>query len=349
MASKLGKYTFRMDNPPSIVAYAAIGSKKESEGPLASYFDIVNEDTTFGEKTWEKAESRMQKDAVNKALAKGHLAPGDIDCIFAGDLLNQCISSTFGLREMGIPFLGIYSACSTMAEGLALSGLLVDAGTMKRTVAVTSSHFCTAERQYRFPLEYGGQRPPTSQWTVTGCGAAVVAQKVSPPYIKAITLGRIEDFGIKDANNMGAAMAPAAAATIKRFFEDTSTNVDNYDLILTGDLGEVGSQLLRELMDREGYPLGKKHADCGLLIYDRDTQDVHAGGSGCGCCASVLCSYILPAVKDGRIKNMLFIATGALLSPTSVQQGESIPGIAHLIHISSDDNTQTRPSSAGGM
>ena len=349
MSSKLGKYTYRMNNPPSVLAYAAIGSKKESEGPLASYFDIINEDTTFGEKSWEKAESRLQKDAVNKALSKIQLSTGDIDCVFAGDLLNQCIGATFGLREMGIPFVGIYGACSNMAEGLALSALMVDGGAMKKTIAVTSSHFCTAERQYRFPLEYGGQRPLTAQWTVTGSGAAIVGERVSPPYIKAVTLGCIEDLGIKDANNMGAAMAPAAAATIKRFFEDTCTVPDNYDLILTGDLGQVGSDLLHQLLEREGYHLGKKQADCGLLIYDRETQDVHAGGSGCGCSASVLCSYILPAVKDGRIKNMLFVATGALLSPTSVQQGESIPGIAHLIHLSADDDTKTRPSTAGGM
>lgn len=346
---KLGRQTVALANPPTLAGHANVVGKKEGEGPLASSFDLISSDDTFGEATWEKSESAMQKQALALALDKAGQAASAMDWLFAGDLLNQCIGATFGLREMGIPFVGIYGACSNMAEGLALSALMVDGGAMKKTIAVTSSHFCTAERQYRFPLEYGGQRPLTAQWTVTGSGAAIVGERVSPPYIKAVTLGCIEDLGIKDANNMGAAMAPAAAATIKRFFEDTCTVPDNYDLILTGDLGQVGSDLLHQLLEREGYHLGKKQADCGLLIYDRETQDVHAGGSGCGCSASVLCSYILPAVKDGRIKNMLFVATGALLSPTSVQQGESIPGIAHLIHLSADDDTKTRPSTAGGM
>lgn len=349
MALKRGKQTYLFQHPAAIRSFAAIGSKREGEGPLGEFFDTIDPDSTFGQKSWERAESRLHHDTVELAVKKAGLSYADLDCLLAGDLLNQCIGATFGLREMGIPFVGIYGACSNMAEGLALSALMVDGGAMKKTIAVTSSHFCTAERQYRFPLEYGGQRPLTAQWTVTGSGAAIVGERVSPPYIKAVTLGCIEDLGIKDANNMGAAMAPAAAATIKRFFEDTCTVPDNYDLILTGDLGQVGSDLLHQLLEREGYHLGKKQADCGLLIYDRETQDVHAGGSGCGCSASVLCSYILPAVKDGRIKNMLFVATGALLSPTSVQQGESIPGIAHLIHLSADDDTKTRPSTAGGM
>lgn len=337
MAKKQGAHTIKMDTTPSILGFAAIGAKKESEGPLAKYFDVLGEDTTFGEKTWEKAESRLQKDTINKAMSKTNLSPNEIDCIFAGDLLNQCISSTFGIREMGIPFFGIYGACSTMAEGMCLSALLLESGGVKKTIAATSSHFCTAERQYRFPLEYGGQRTPTSQWTVTGSGAVVIGEKVSPPYIKAITIGTIEDLGIKDANNMGAAMAPAACETIKTFFEDTLTSADNYDLIVTGDLGAVGSELLCQLLEQEGYDIRAKHNDCGLMVYDRSTQDVHAGGSGCGCSAVVLCSYILPQIKEGKLKDVLFIATGALLSPTSVQQGESIPGIAHLVHISATD------------
>ncbi len=338
MAVKVGKHTIRLEHTPSILSYASIVSKKEGEGPLACYFDRINEDTAFGQQSWEKAESKMQKDTVTLALAKAGLAPDQIDCIFAGDLLNQCISSTFGLRELGIPYFGIYGACSTMSEGMALGALMIEGCGLKHTVATTSSHFCTAERQYRFPLEYGGQRPPTSQWTVTGSGAVVLGNAVAPPYIRQICIGTIEDKGIKDANNMGAAMAPAAAATLKQFFTDTQTGPQDYDLILTGDLGQVGSDLLYELLLREGYNIKDKHSDCGLLIYDRDTQDVHAGGSGCGCSASVLCSYILPSIQEGRLTNVLFMATGALLSPTSAQQGESIPGIAHLVHLSSLPN-----------
>lgn len=334
MPTKIGKYTTRLDSSPTILSFASIVSKKEGEGPLAGYFDIICDDTALGEQTWEKAESRLQKSAVNKALEKAGLAASGIDYLFAGDLLNQCISSTFGLREYGVPFFGLFGACSTMAESLCLSGLFVDAGIANTTLAVTSSHFCSAERQFRFPLEYGGQRPPTSQWTVTGSGAAVIGKRSAPPYIKQVCIGTIEDMGIKDANNMGAAMAPAAAATLSHFWADTCTSPDDYDLILTGDLGQVGSTLLTELLGREGYPLGKNYNDCGLMIYDRETQDVHAGGSGCGCSASVLCSYVLQSLKAGKLREVLFIATGALMSPTSVQQGESIPGIAHLVHLS---------------
>ncbi len=334
MAKKQGDFTYKMENMPSLISFASVVSKKEGEGPLAPYFDIISDDSTFGEQTWEKAESRMQKDAANKALSKARISSKQLDMVFAGDLLNQCIGSTFGLKELQVPYIGIYGACSTMAEGMALGAIMVDSGTTKKTLAVTSSHFCTAERQYRFPLEYGGQRTPTSQWTVTGAGAVLLGEKSMPPYVKAVTFGKIEDKGIKDQNNMGAAMAPAAASTIKNFFQDTLTNASNYDLILTGDLGEVGSSILNELLEREGYNIRDKHQDCGLLIYDRAKQDVHAGGSGCGCSASVLTSFILPSMRAGRIKNLLFIATGALLSPTSVQQKEVIPCIAHLLHIS---------------
>lgn len=319
-----------------MVSFASVASKKEAEGPLAKCFDIVNEDTYFGEQTWEKAESRMQETAVNKALEKGGISPQSVDYIFAGDLLNQCVSSTYGLRALGIPFFGLFGACSTMAESLSLAGLFIEGGLAKTAIAVTSSHFCSAERQFRFPLEYGGQRTPTSQWTVTGSGAAVVGENVQPPYIKHVCIGTIEDLGIKDLNNMGAAMAPAASATISRFFEDTCTGPENYDLILTGDLGQVGSTLLCELLDKERFDVRKRHNDCGLMIYDLEKQDVDAGGSGCGCSASVLCSTILTQVRQGALREVLFIATGALMSPTIIQQGESIPGIAHLVHLSAD-------------
>lgn len=333
MSTKLSKNTYILDNSPSIIAYAAIVGKKEGQGPLSPYFDVIANDTSMGESTWEKAESRFQKDAVNTALDKASLSTADIDILFAGDLLNQCIASSFGLRDLNIPFLGLYGACSTMAESLALAGIFIDNNLAKYAVAVTSSHFCSAERQFRFPLEYGGQRPLTAQWTVTGSGCCVVGEHQKPPYLKGVTIGKIEDLGIKDINNMGAAMAPAAAYTIKTYLDDTHTKPKDYDLIVTGDLGEVGSILLQELLLNEGISLGKLHKDCGKLIFDGDKQDTHAGGSGCGCGASVLCSYILKQVENGSLKNVLFIATGALMSPTSIQQGESIPSIAHLVHI----------------
>lgn len=334
MAVRIGTYTLRLENAPSIRSFAATGSKKESEGPLAGYFDILCEDSSFGEKTWEKAESAMQKMTVSKALDKASLAPNQIQYLFAGDLLNQCIGSTYGLREIGIPFLGLYGACSTMAESLILASLFVESRLAPYCLACTSSHFCSAERQFRLPLEYGGQRPPTAQWTVTGSGACVVGASNQPPYVREVTVGVIEDFGIKDSNNMGAAMAPAAHSTLMHYFQDTGKKPQDFDLILTGDLGLVGSRLLCDLMEQDNYPITENHKDCGLLIYDRKAQDVHAGGSGCGCAASVLCSYILPQIQDGRLKDVLFMATGALMSPTSVQQGESIPGIAHLLHLS---------------
>ncbi len=334
MPFKIGKATYILTNTPSIEAFASVASKKELEGPLAEYFDVVNEDSTFGEKSWEKAESRMQKDAINKALDKADLSPSAIDCIFAGDLLNQCTGSTFGLRELNVPISGLYSACATIAEGLVLGSLLIDGGGFSKIAAITSSHFCSAERQYRFPLEYGGQRTPTSQWTVTGSGAFILGECNKPPYIKAVSLGKIVDLGVKDAANMGAAMAPAAAETISTFLTDTSTKPEDYDMILTGDLGFVGSSILKELMLKNGYDIEKQHSDCGLLIYDRTAQDVHSGGSGAGCSSSVLASYILPKLVKGNISELLFIATGALLSPTTTQQGESIPSVAHLVHIS---------------
>lgn len=336
MAKRVGRYTIQMENMPSINGFAAVCGKKESEGPLGEYFDYTYDDTTLGEASWEKAESKLQTEAVNRALEKANVKASDVDFIFAGDLLNQCISSTFGLRNLNIPFLGQYGACSTMAQTLILSSIMVECAIAQNCVAVTSSHFCSAERQFRFPLEYGGQRTPTAQWTVTGSGAAVVGGSGNNPFISAVTVGKIVDLGIKDANNMGAAMAPAAAATLEDFFKDTETTPEDYDLILTGDLGEVGSNLLFELLNKDGIKLGNKHNDCGVMIYDKEKQDVHAGGSGCGCSATVLCSVILNKLKKGDLNNILFMATGALMSPTSSQQGESIPGVAHLVQIKSN-------------
>lgn len=336
MAVRMGRSTLRLEKSPSIEGYAAIGGKMERNGPLGHEFDETNEDTTFGETTWEKAESRMQKMALERAMSKAQASPEQIDLVFAGDLLNQCVSSTYGLRDLGIPFLGLYGACSTMAESLAMASLFLEGGLAERAAAVTSSHFCSAERQFRFPLEYGGQRSPTAQWTATASGAVIVGKSGKGPYIRHVTIGRIADLGITDAANMGAAMAPAAAGTISAFFQETKARPEQFDRIFTGDLGAVGRDLLLELLEREKISISAQHDDCGLMLFDRNVQDVHAGGSGCGCSASVLCAHILPRVQSGKWKNVLFVATGALMSPTLLQQGESIPGIAHLIHISAE-------------
>lgn len=335
MPERKGQYTVLMSSRPTILGYAAVVGKKEGEGPLGRYFDYIFEDTTLGEKTWEKAESALQREAFTRALDKAGLSPSQIHYLFAGDLLNQNIASTFGMRESNVPLLGQFGACSTMAQTLGMAAVFVDSGAADLCSAVTSSHFCTAERQFRFPLEYGGQRTPTAQWTATASGSAVVGMGGNGVHISAVCFGKINDLGVTDANNMGAAMAPAAADTIANFLTDTATTPDNYDLIVTGDLSQVGSELLRDLLERKGIQLGSKHADCGLMMYDREKQDVHAGGSGCGCSASILCSYFLSKLERKELNSILFVATGALMSPTSSQQGESIPGIAHLIHLTS--------------
>ena len=330
---RIGKRTIIFENKPRIISYGSVVGKKEHEGPLSNEFDAYTTDSFFGEKSFEKAESKLQKTAVQTALDKAGLTPDDIDNIFAGDLLNQCIGSSFGLRSFGIPFIGLYGACSTMALSAGLAAVFIDSGAAKKTVSVTSSHFCSAERQYRFPLNYGSQRTPTAQWTVTGSGALILGKDGGDIYISSVTFGEIEDLNIKDANNMGAAMAPAAAGTLLNFFKDTETKPDDYDIIFTGDLGYVGTNLLYELLEREGIDIRCRHSDCGTLIFDREKQDVHAGGSGCGCSASVLCSYIMHRLEQGDFGNILFMSTGALMSPTSSFQGESIPGIAHLLNI----------------
>ena len=330
---RIGKRTIIFENKPRIISYGSVVGKKEHEGPLSNEFDSYTTDSFFGEKSFEKAESKLQKTAVQTALDKAGLTPDDIDNIFAGDLLNQCIGSSFGLRSFGIPFIGLYGACSTMALSAGLAAVFIDSGAAKKTVSVTSSHFCSAERQYRFPLNYGSQRTPTAQWTVTGSGALILGKDGGDIYISSVTFGEIEDLNIKDANNMGAAMAPAAAGTLLNFFKDTETKPDDYDIIFTGDLGYVGTNLLYELLEREGIDIRCRHSDCGTLIFDRKEQDGHAGGSGCGCSASVLCSYIMHRLEKGDFGNILFMSTGALMSPTSSFQGESIPGIAHLLNI----------------
>ncbi len=333
MAKRIGRYTVKTECEPTIVGFGSVASKKEGEGPLKEYFDLVEQDTMFGQQSWEKAESMIQKSAVQIALKKAGMSPDQIDVICAGDLLNQCIGSTFGLCELEIPFVGMYGACSTMAESLATATMFLETGAVDTAVAVTSSHFCSSERQFRFPLEYGSLRTPTSQWTVTGGGATVLKKGEKGAKIRHVTFGKIFDLGIKDANNMGAAMAPAAADTIKTFFKDTGTSAKDYDGIFTGDLGSVGSELLHQLLEKEGIDVRSVHRDCGVMIFTPDMEDVHAGGSGCGCSASVLNSFILKEMQKGRYQNVLFVATGALMSPTSSMQGENIPSIAHLVNI----------------
>lgn len=330
---KIGTQTAVLANPPTLAAWANVAGKKEGEGPLADTFDYIDGDDTFGESTWEKSESAMQKQALGLALNKAGQAASALDWLFAGDLLNQCIGSAFAARDQQVPFFGLYGACSTMGEGLALASMTLDGGFGEWAAVTASSHFCSAERQYRTPLEYGGQRTPTAQWTATAAGAAVLAREGPGPYITHVTVGKIVDKGITDTNNMGAAMAPAAHATITAHFQDTGRSPSSYDMIFTGDLGVLGSELLIELLRQDGIQM-KNHADCGAMIFDVKNQDVHCGGSGCGCCASVLTGHILNNVKAGKWKNILFCPTGALHSPTSAFQGESIPGICHAIAIS---------------
>ena len=330
MALKLGKQSIQLTQDVYIITSAAVGGKKEAQGPLKHCFDILSEDSYFAQDSWEKAESEMLRRCMQRCLEKAPSGSPSPECILGGDLLNQCISSAFASKDSGLPYFGLYGACSTMAESLSLASLLVDSGAYDCAMAMTGSHFCSAERQYRFPMEYGGQRTPSAQWTVTGAGAALVG-KTGSIRISQLTPGRIVDAGLCDASNMGAAMAPAAYDTITRHFADTGRSFDYYDAVFTGDLGALGHDILQDLMQRDGLNPGIKYMDCGVLIYDLRTQDVHAGGSGCGCCASVLCGHILPAMEKGVWKKVLFAATGALMSPLSCQQGCSIPGICHAI------------------
>ena len=332
-ANKRGQYSIALPNPPVITAWASVSGKKESEGPLAHSFDITSQDTFFCQRTWEQAEKQLQRMTMGKLAEKADLRMQDFDLVFSGDLLNQCIGSSFSLRNTGIPHLGLYGACSTMAESLLLASMAVSGGFAERVVAMTSSHFASSERQYRFPLGYGGQRTPSSQWTVTGSGAALVCPEGSGPAITHCTIGTITDLGIKDANNMGCAMAPAAWHTIRAHLEDLKLQPTDYDLIVTGDLGQIGKEMLMELARRDGVSLGGRLEDCGCLVFDITRQDVHSGCSGCGCSAIVLCGHYLNKLKTGKLKRILFCGTGALLSPTSTQQGLPIPGVCHAVAI----------------
>ena len=330
---KVGAQSFTFAKPPVITSWASIAGKKESEGPLGKFFDQTSQDSYFGQKTWEQAEKKMQQMALNTLAQKSGTFIKDFGLVFSGDLLNQCIGSSFTLRNMRVPHLGLYGACSTMAESLLLASMAVGGGFSDKVVAMTSSHFASSERQYRFPLNYGGQRPPTAQWTVTGSGAALICQSGTGPKITGCTIGTVTDLGIKDANNMGAAMAPAALETIKAHFADFGRSAADYDLIITGDLGQLGKELLINLCRNNGISIGGKLADCGTVVFDNTKQDVHSGGSGCGCSAVTLCAYYLDQLNKSKLKRVLFCGTGALLSPTSVQQGLPISGVCHAVVI----------------
>ena len=327
----MGRQTVGMANPPVITAWASTVGKLEGEGPLGHCFDQIGTDSYFGQDSWEKGESEMLKRTFRTACRKGNVTPADLDYLLSGDLLNQCTGSAFALRDVPAPYFGLYGACSTMAESLSLAAMLIDGGFARTVCATTGSHFCSSERQFRFPLEYGGQRTPTAQWTVTGAGAVILRHTGTGPRVTHVTTGMICDKGITDSANMGAAMAPAAYHTLTAHFRDTGRSPTDYDAIFTGDLGAVGHRAVLESFARVGFDLSDRYFDCGLLMFDRDRQDVHAGGSGCGCAASVLCGHILPNLQQGLWKRVLFTATGALLSSTSTLQGLSIPGICHAV------------------
>lgn len=316
----------------SVICCANTVGQKEFEGPMGKLFDFHSPDDRFNMDTWESAEGEMQRIAFNIALKRGGLCFDDIGALFAGDLLNQCVGSAYGLLGCNIPYFGLYGACSTCAEGMMLASVMTTHKVFERCAAVTSSHNCSAERQYRTPIEYGGQRTPTSQWTVTGAGAFIIGdENAGKVKVRAAMPGRVIDKGINDANNMGAAMVGAVCDTLLRFFATSSTRPDDYDLIISGDLGYEGAQLLREFMQIEGYTMGENYTDCGILIYDKQIQDTHAGGSGCGCSAAVMSAYVVPAIRKNIIKNAIFIGSGAMMSPDMIKQGKNIPAVGHLI------------------
>ena len=336
MAQRIGQRTVRFDHPPGILGYASVVGTKEAAGPLHGTFDVVGEDSHFGQKTWELAESQMQKTALETAAQKAGVSLDGLDMILAGDLLNQCIGSAFASVQSNVPYLGLYGACSTMAEGLAVGACLIDGGCVNRLAAAASSHFCSAERQYRFPLAYGGQRPPTAQWTATASGAVVLDGAAKDLCITHAVIGQMVDLGVKDANNMGAAMAPAAYHTLSMLFEDLDAHPGDFDCIVTGDLADVGASLLVRLLEQDGIDITPVYSDCGSMLYG-DDQDVHAGGSGCGCSAAVLCGKLLRQMQEGTLKRLVFAGTGALMSPTSIQQGQAIAGVCHAVVIERRD------------
>ena len=329
---KLGKQSIKFENTPQLLNTSSIVGPKEMQGPLAMYFEAHTDDIFFGEKSFEKAESKLMKTCINNLLSKVPTDNSNIDYIFAGDLLNQCISSGYCIRDLNIPFFFFFGACSTFVESLSLGAISIE-GFANYVLCATSSHFCSAEKQFRFPLELGNQRPPTSQWTVTGSGASILSKTGNGPYITNITPGKIVDMGIKDANNMGAAMAPAFIDTLIAHFEDTGRSPNYYDAIISGDLGYIGKDIAIDIAKSKGYNIKSNYNDCGVLIFDKNSQDTHSGGSGCACLATVFSGYFFKKLKEKKLRKLLLIATGALMNSTSSQQGESIPGIAHAISI----------------
>ena len=334
---KLGKQTIKFSNPPKIIATYSIVGPKEGQGPLKDYFDEILVDDLCGKDSFEKAESEMMYSAITNSIKKANLKEEDIEYLFAGDLLNQLTSSSFAARQVNIPFFGLYGACSTMSESLSLAAMAIDGSYADYVIASTSSHFSSAERQFRFPLEYGSQRNPAAQWTVTGSGAMVLGRKGNYPEVTYITTGVVKDYGIKDANNMGAAMAPAAVDTLANHFKDTGRDPNYYDAIVTGDLGKVGKEITTKLLKEYGYDISENYFDCGDMIFDDEKQNTSSGGSGCGCSAVVASGYFYKKLMKKEIRNLLLVSTGALMSPTSTLQGESIPGIAHAVAIEIKD------------
>lgn len=332
--------TILFPKPPVIAAWASAGGKKEGEGPLADRFDLLYPDASFGEDCWERAESLLQQKCVTECLRKGGTSAGRVELAFGGDLQCQCTASNYAMRALGMPYAGLYGACSTMAESVGMAAVFAGQGLAGQALAFTSSHFCAAERQYRTPLEYGGKRTPTAQWTATAAGACLLrpAGNAGVPVL-SVTFGRVQDMGVKDISNMGAAMMPAAASTLLQYFSATGTRPEDFDAVFTGDLGEVGSELLLQQMNTEGIPL-PNHRDCGLMLYDIQKQQVQAGGSGAGCSAAVLCGFVLPRLQSREWKRVLFLSTGALMSQTTFLQGESIPGIAHAVELGSWEEAQ---------
>ncbi|MDO5538549.1 MAG: stage V sporulation protein AD [Eubacteriales bacterium] len=333
MEQKTGKQSIQFAQAPYIISAASVAGKKEGEGPLGKLFDLVCNDDRFGEDNWEKAESTMQNEALSAAIAKAKIQKSNVRYLFGGDLLGQLIATSFGLENFDIPLFGLYGACSTCGESLSLAAMTVSAGYADYAAAVTSSHFGSAEKQFRFPLAYGNQKPLSATWTVTGSGAFIVSNKRGNARITGITTGKVVDFGVKDSMNMGACMAPAACDTIYQNLMDFCRSPEDYDQIITGDLGYVGQEILIELMKDRGFDISKQHMDCGIEIFDRDVQDTHSGGSGCGCSAVTLAAKILPNIEKGAWKRILFVPTGALLSTVSFNEGQSVPGIAHGVVI----------------
>lgn len=333
MGKRVGKQTVQIESKPRIISTTSIVGPKEGKGPLKDFFDIILEDDTNGKESFEKAESSMLYDAITETIVKSGLNEDSINFLLAGDLLNQLASANFAARDMNIPFIGLYGACSTMAESLGVGAMLMDGGFADYVIAATSSHFSAAERQFRFPLEYGNQRSETAQWTVTGAGAMLLGKKGDFPYVSYVTTGKVKDYGIKDANNMGAAMAPAAVDTISAHLKDLNRDPTYYDLIATGDLGKIGRDITQNLLKEYGFKLNNNYIDCGEEIFFNEDQKTNSGGSGCGCSAVVSCGYIYKKMLEGKFKRILLVSTGALLSTTSSLQGESIPGIAHAVSI----------------